>query len=161
MKINKKLQKELLEMFNKDQKAIEEKDSNFYQITVNNKKRLNSIIKKCGWPSDKLVGEKGEMAAWLIAQHADFDVKFQEKCLKLLKKLPLTKKRKKHIVYLIDRTLVNRKRKQVFGTQFYKGKDGKVKPRPIRNIKNLDKTRKEFGLEPFNKYKKHMIKVNS
>ena len=111
-------------------------------------------ISKYGWPSSKLVGIKGEFAAWLIAQHADFDVNFQEKCLNLLKRLPKTSNRRKIIAYLTDRTLVDRKKKQIYGTQFYHGK-----PRPIKYIRNLDKRRKEMSLVPFEVYKRRMQRV--
>jgi len=42
------------------------------------------LVKKYGRPSSKFVGLAGESAAWLIAQHSDYDVKFQERCLKSL-----------------------------------------------------------------------------
>ncbi|MFH1151595.1 MAG: DUF6624 domain-containing protein [Nanoarchaeota archaeon] len=156
--MKKELRKELLEMFKADQKAAVPFDPIFNEIIVKNKKRLDEIIKKFGWPSSNLVGKKGEMAAWLIVQHADFDVKFQEKCLKFLLKLPKTKEREKHIAYLTDRTLVNRRRKQIYGTQFYPNKSGILTPRPIRDIHNIERKRAEVGLESFKTYKKRMEK---
>jgi len=151
-----KIQKELLDMFKEDQKM---RAKNSYDIKVDkrNVKRLNQIIIKYGWPSS--VGKKAENAAWLIAQHADFNIRFQEKCLKLIQKLPKTKERKSFVAYLTDRIAVNKKRKQTYGTQFHQGRDGKLKPRPIKDIKNLEKRRKEIGLESFNKYKKKMEKL--
>src|SRR3990172_7114812 len=97
--INRGLKKELELMFKADQKAIR---NNKQVISINkrNTSRLKEIISKYGWPSSKLVGIKGEFAAWLIAQHADFDVNFQEKCLNLLKRLPKTMTRRKITAYL-------------------------------------------------------------
>lgn len=124
---------------------------------MNNTEQLKKIINNIGWPSSNLVGENEEFSAWLIAQHSDFDLKFQEKCLGLLRKLPKTTERKKHIAYLIDRVLVNKKRKQVYGTQFYIGKNKKLESNPIRNIKNLDSKRVSVGLESFEVYRKRLI----
>jgi hypothetical protein len=45
--------------------------------------------------------------------------------------------------------LVNEGKKQLFGTQFYKNKKCIFRPRPIRDMKNLDKRRKKYGLPPF------------
>jgi len=44
--------------------------------------RLAETIDEYGWPSSELVARKGVGAAWLIAQHADFDVQFQQRILR-------------------------------------------------------------------------------
>ena len=36
--------------------------------------RLAEIVDEHGWPTHSMVGTDGGTAAWLIAQHADFDV---------------------------------------------------------------------------------------
>ena len=146
------LKKELEQMMREDQRMIKSGKWNS-SIIKRNASRLKSIIEESGWPSSSLAGTKGEFAAWLIAQHADFDVNFQEKCLNLLKRLPKTMTRRKITAYLTDRVLVNRGKKQIYGTQFYKGK-----PRPIKDINNLNKRRKQMGLESFETYRKRMIR---
>jgi len=148
--MNNKLRLELKRMMKSDQSMIRSGKWS-PSATKRNTARLKEIIEEHGWPSSQLVGVNGESAAWLLVQHSDYDVKFQEKCLKLLKSLQKTKNRKKLIAYLTDRVLVNRKRKQIYGTQFRKGK-----PRPIKDEKNLEKRRKQMGLGPFEDYKKRM-----
>src|SRR5262245_35255396 len=54
------------------------------QIHRRNSELLKGIIMHSGWPSTKLVGEKAEAAAFLIAQHADYDPDFQRLCHALL-----------------------------------------------------------------------------
>lgn len=82
--------------------------------------RMKSIIKKYGWSGKNLVGEKASDGAWLLVQHADHDINFQERCLKLIKEAVKKGEAKKfHFAYLKDRILVNKKRRQVYGTQFY------------------------------------------
>jgi len=112
-----KLNEELLKRFEIDQKYTWTNENKAREIYFENSFWLKEIIEKYGWPSEELVGTKGEFSAWLIAQHSP-DVIFQEKCLNLLKKLPLTKERKEHIEYLTDRILVNKGEKQIYGTQF-------------------------------------------
>ena len=156
--MNLKIKKELSEIFNKDQEIRKNSKYNS-KIDKENQKKLKSIMREYGWPTKESFDKKSEMISWLIVQHADNDIKFQEKCLKILKILPSNKTRKQYITYLTDRVLVNKKRKQIYGTQFYKNKNNKLVPRPITNIKNLNKRRKENGLELFEQYKKKMEKL--
>ncbi len=152
MSINNKLRSELVEMFKEDQKAVRTKK--FNKIKSKNTKRLKQIIGEIGWPHPKIAGKNGELAAWLIVQHSS-DLKFQEKCLKLLKEFPKTKERKQHIAYLIDKILVRKNKKQIYGTQFTKR--GTLSP--IVDQKNLDKRRKQMALELFKIYKERMERL--
>lgn len=94
-------------------------------------------------------------AFWLLIQHQDFDLDLQKACLK---KCDFNKKDK---AYLTDRILVSQGKKQKYGTQFYKNKKGNLVPRPIKALDQLDKRRKNVGLESFSRYKKKIKKVNS
>jgi len=118
---------------------------------------MKKIIDKFGWPGKSLVGEYRANAAWLLVQHSDHDLKFQTKCLKLLKKALKQKNADpKHVAYLTDRILVHRGKKQIFGTQFVSDKFGSYGPSPIMDPRNLEKRRKKMNLEPFSEYKKKM-----
>lgn len=117
-------------------------------------KELKKIIARYGWPGKKLVGKSGAKAAWLLAQHADHDIRFQVKCLGLIKNALTTGDTDKtQLAYLTDRVLVHQNKKQLYGTQFRTIKDGKTEPLPIQNPKKLNARRKSKGLEPFTKYK--------
>lgn len=102
---NKELERELMEMGNRDQihrqrmmellnmlsgsdkqKASEEllqvvrrQD----QIDQENKNRLDEIVKQYGWPTISLVGRRANQAAFLIVQHGELS--YQKKYLPLLK----------------------------------------------------------------------------
>jgi hypothetical protein len=116
---------------------------------------LQRIIDEHGWPTTTLVGEDGFEAAWVIAQHADFDITFQKTALELMEALPLSNPvYGKRYAYLKDRVLVNSGQAQLFGTQFTEV-DGKMTPRQVLDPQNLDKRRKQYGLEPFGEYMKH------
>ena len=156
MSINKKLQKQLKAMADLDQKMRTRGKWN-KKIDLENIKKLKNIIKKYGWPDVELVGKKTSHLAWLITQHADHDIRFQKKCLELLKEKLKKNKVDIEVAYLTDRTRVNQGKKQIYGTQFYLNKSSKLVPRPIYNKEDLNKRRKKVGLEKFEKYKKKIV----
>lgn len=146
-------------MFKQDQETIYGDIARHNKIRIKNTKRLKQIIKKIGWPTSDIVSKKGELATWLIVQHTDYNPKFQEKCLRLLKKLPKTKERKGHIAYLTDRVCINKNKKQIYGTQFHE-KNGKIVPQQIFDEVHLEKRRKDLGLGSFKEYTKRLLKFN-
>lgn len=155
--MNKSLAKQINAMVKKDQ-SMRKSGKWDTKIDKENTKKLKEIIKKHGWPDKKTVGEKASIGAWLIAQHADHDLKFQKKCLKLLdEKVGKCLASSVYLAYLTDRVLVNNGKWQLYGTQFYQTKEGVLKERPIKDKKNLEKRRKLVGLEPFTKYKKRIL----
>ena len=42
---------------------------------------FKGVVDKHGWPGRRLVGHDGELAAFLLVQHADRDAAFQKRCL--------------------------------------------------------------------------------
>ncbi len=159
--INKKLQQELLSMMEADQKmrfaAMKRKIKWDFNIDRNNTIKLKKIVKKYGWPDIPMVGKKGSVAAWILAQHADHDLNWQKKCLKLIKKSHLNGGiESKYLALMTDRVLTGSGKWQLYGTQFHV-RNGKLFEKPIKDKKNLSKRRKEFGLEPFSIYKKKTI----
>ena len=122
--------------------------------------RLKEILKEHGWPTKSMVGEEGALAAFLLAQHADADPKFQRDCLQRMQAAPEGEVSKNNIAYLTDRVLVNEGKKQLYGTQFHIV-DGKLAPRPIQDERNLDRRRAEAGMITMDAYRKHMSAHNS
>jgi len=161
MPSQKKLAAKLIAMANKDQKMRRQHDkTGEWQPGIDNRntKNMKQIVSRYGWPTVSLVGKKANFSAWLLVQHADFDPHFQAYCLDLMKRAAQKNPKdmsKRNIAYLIDRVRVNRGAKQLLGTQFYI-KGGEIIPRPIWNLKNLEKRRMHFDLEPFEKYKQRM-----
>jgi len=111
-------------------------------------KKLKTIIKNIGWPTIPKVGKMASLSAWLLAQHADHDIKFQKHCLKLMNS---SKKNieKFEIAYLEDRILTKETGEQLYGTQI-KGNE----LFPIKDRVNLRKRREEFELAPLSDYLK-------
>ena len=159
--MNRLVRNQILAMYAEDQ-DMRASDCFDSSVDERNIKKLKSIINKYGWPTYDSVGPTTAKWAWLLVQHADFDVKFQIKCLTLMKNaVKRNQARKEDLAYLTDRVLINTGKKQLYGTQFYIDEKGKFGPRPINNQKNLDARRKKMGLPPFNQYKQHMIALQS
>lgn len=122
-----------------------------------NLRKMRKIVKQIGWPTISKVGKEASHFAWLLVQHADNNVEFQQYCLELMRKEAESGNvTKTDIAFLTDRILVNRGRTQIYGTQFYESKE-KLIPRPIRNIDKLDERRKRMGLEPFEDYENKIL----
>jgi hypothetical protein len=176
LKQNDKLKQELLDRAEEDQKArrqlielmsrrggkddetvkkdTEAATKKLEEIDKRNTAWLKEVVDRHGWPGKALVGSDGAQRAWLLVQHADRDRDFQKRCLPLLAEA--VKKgdaSPEHLAYLTDRVRVADKEKQVYGTQFHEV-DGKMEPYPIEDEANVDKRRKEVGLQPLAEYRK-------
>ncbi len=155
--INKKLQNLIIKLANKDQyirwKIIKkgfDKKREVSRCDSVNLSKIKKIINKYGWPTLNLVGKKASHKFWLLVQHADKDIRFQKKCLHLLKGAVKNKQAYiKDLAYLTDRVLVNQGKKQKYGTQFFKKKGGYIS-KPIYNKKSINKRRKKIGLKDLN-----------
>lgn len=133
------------------------------RVDRKNTSELKKIVKKFGWPTISLVGKKSSFNAWLLAQHADHDRKFQKSILKTLIKI-YDKNRdidRANIAYLTDRLLAAQNKKQIFGTQFSFDKSGKLKLNPVKNLKIIEKLRKEYNLPSLKKYMNMANKFNA
>lgn len=125
-------------------------------IDIENTKLVKKIVIKYGWPTIQLVGKKASNNAWLLVQHADHDLKFQEKILGLLKKTYEKKPNSikgANIAYLTDRVLLRKGKKQEFGTQWHGSKNSSILTlRPTINRRNLNYRRLKYDLAPIKKF---------
>jgi hypothetical protein len=102
--------------------------------------RLRAIIHEYGWPGNSLVGREGARAAWLIAQHADFDREFRHECLAAIEEAYLLGDVDGHdLAYLTDRVASAEGKPQIYGTQ---GAHGYTPEREAE----IDARRHEVGL---------------
>ncbi len=131
-------------------------DQDFWDDSVDlqNTEAMKKIIDQVGWPTISIFGEEASDDAWLLVQHADHDVQFQEDCLVLIKALPAQEVNPRNIAYLEDRIRVNKKQPQLYGTQFNNLPDGSYEPRPVEDFEHIDERRKALGIESFEEYRK-------
>jgi hypothetical protein len=114
--------------------------------------RLAEILDEHGWPGSDLVGEDGASAAWLIAQHSDQDVEFQERALELMRAaVEEGQADRTELAYLEDRVALNRGGAQTYGTQIG-CVDGRAEPARLADPDGVDERRAEVGLQPLDDY---------
>ena len=140
-------------MFEQDQKLRQTAFvDGFWNVDVDerNTARLKDLISWFGWPTKSLVGAQAASAAWLLTQHADHDVAFQQNALKLMRQARKARPSDvalPDIAQLTDRVLINCGQPQLFGTQFIK--KGKTKVlQPLKDPRRVNQRRAKFELPP-------------
>jgi hypothetical protein len=124
-------------------------------IDVANTAWVSRVIDRYGWPGYELVGKEGELAAFLLVQHADRQPQFQESCLVPLEAaVNAGDADPGHLAYLTDRVRVAKGEPQVYGTQIG-WKDGKPQPHPIEDPERVDERRAAVGLGTLAEYMVH------
>jgi hypothetical protein len=148
---DRELRRELLDMMEADQaERTGASEANGDQPRAD---RLREIIDEHGWPTFALVGRDGATAAWLIAQHADFDVEFQAEVLELMRAaVDADQADPSEVAYLEDRVAVNRGEPQRYGTQV-RCHGGQPEPAtPLVDPEGVDAQRADVGIEPLAAY---------
>jgi hypothetical protein len=171
IKIDSDLIKKIDTMFKDDQfwrkeyiKLNKKEKSDYNQETIEkewtlsdsiNEVKAKAIIHKYGYPGYSLAGKSSGTFFWII-QHCDNDIPFQEHVLILMKKeIAKNNASKENYAYLVDRVLVNKHQKQIYGTQIhFDTTTHKSTPFPLKYPKSVNKLRKEMGLEPLDVYLK-------
>ncbi|TKB04418.1 hypothetical protein E5672_06355 [Alteromonas portus] len=143
------LRAELLEMMKLDQDTLHGKTQfSFEELNAEQSKRLQEIVEKFGWPTIGMVGKDASQAAWIIVQHADHDIQFQNNMLSIMQPLAISKEIDPgNYVYLYDRTHTP----QLYGTQG-KCEGSTFKPFPIKDIEQINARRGEMGMSSAQEY---------
>ena len=125
----------------------------YVESRKSNVAKLKEIIAEIGWPTISKVGEEACFSAFMIIQHADFDLDFQKQGLEMMEQA----RNDIHLfgmAALTDRVAMNSGKDQTYGTQLKRDEDGAVVPLvPIKDPENVEKRRAEMGLMPFEIYK--------
>lgn len=149
---------EIKQMVDTDQAMRERSEEDDYwdeEVDTLNTARMKEIVVEIGWPTISKVGTEGASNAWLLVQHADHDIAFQEQCLNLMKEAPQGEVDETDIAYLEDRVRVNQGRGQLYGTQFTQENNQHI-PRMIEDEEKVDIRRAELGMGPLSEQIKHM-----
>ncbi len=136
----------------KEGRLMDAYDPLMEKIHIENGRQLEKIIEEHGWPSREMVGEDGEEAAWILAQHAISLPRLQRLVLLLMKKNPQpTAVMLRRIAKLEDRICFFEGKKQRYGTNFdWDEKEG-MSPTPIADPDDIDTRRAQMGLQPLAK----------
>jgi hypothetical protein len=127
------------EEIQKQWKIIMEKDSI-------NLVKVRKILDERGWLGPDVIGNKGNMAIFLVIQHADLEV--QDEYLPLMREaVQLGKARASSLALLEDRVALGKGEKQIYGSQIGRDEDtGEYYVLPIVEPENVDQRRAEVGL---------------
>ncbi|MGC4129319.1 MAG: hypothetical protein QM564_07105 [Bergeyella sp.] len=140
-------------------KRFEKARDSISDININ---KAENILKQYGFPGINLVGEEGSKHFWIIAQHADNNIDFQKKVLKMMKKeIKKGNANKSDYAYLYDRIRKNEKKKQYFGTQVEYNKLHQATPLyGLEDSINVDKRRAEYNMKPLKEYLNQMTEMH-
>ena len=117
------------------------------------------IRKNDGWPTRAEVGQEGQNAAWILAQHADERPRLQRYFLsELTKAVDAGNAPARHEAYLRDKVRLASGKPQIYGTQV-EVKDGEVVLKSVKNKSELDARRQEVGLPPWEQYRKQLQSI--
>jgi hypothetical protein len=125
-------------------KAMLKKTDSLNEIEVKN------IFYTYGYPKISMVGKNSSNKFWLLVQHCDKDVSFQEQIMKAMKKLINENEcSKNEYAYLTDRVMINKGKAQIYGTQVEVNKEGtEYVPKKLYKPKHVDKRRKKMEIIP-------------
>lgn len=124
-------------------------------------KRIEQIINQYGWPTFSMVGEKSASAVFYIIQHSKTE--YMKKYLPLMEQQVVKGEANvKLYVMMVDRLLMNKNKKQLYGTQFRSESKlvngewikGETYLWYVEDEKNLNKRRLELGLTTIEEHAK-------
>lgn len=123
-----------------------------------NTSRLKKLLQACGWPKRSRHGAKAVSDAWLLAQHADQDPKFQRWALRLLAVAVREGEAPSGpFAYLSDRVATAQGRQQLYGTQFRLVGECTLEFFPMGNMGAVEARRRAFGMSTLEEYRAQAI----
>lgn len=115
---------------------------------------VKAYFKEYSIPFFKDNGKEISSCFWIIVQHADHDVAFQEEVLKVMKKeRDVSTVTKRNYAYLYDRVKKNQGKPQLYGTQV-SWATGSAAPYSLEKPEQVNDRRKKMELEPIEAYLK-------
>ena len=120
-------------------------------------KEVKKIVMSYGFPTISMVGKENSHKFWMLVQLCDFDIQMQVAVLKQMGRLV----RKGEVIkedyaMLTDRTRMNRKIPQLYGTQYVFDHDGEVMLYEIHDMNNVNERRKTLNLSNLTDSKKEV-----
>ena len=136
-------------------KKIHEIDNSNYSVCKN-------ILEKYNYPNYELVGVESSNNYWLVIQHLNQHVLFQDSVLKKMK-VEVDKGLASSInyAYLTDEVKISTNQLQIYGTQMVLNKSKTTyEPKPVIDPTKLNERRKSVGLNSIEEFIKTTNKIN-
>ena len=124
-------------------------------VCIKNLEAAKSYFKDYGFPGIKENCAQTALHFWLIVQHGDHDVDFQNSVLIAMEKqLTTDNASTRNYAYLYDRVQKNKNKPQLYGTQIVYDEAGLPKVYNLENPNLVNDKRKKMGLESIELYLK-------
>jgi hypothetical protein len=115
--------------------------------------RVSAILDQYGWIGPDQIGWKGNLALFLVIQHADIMV--QEKYLPMMREAVRAKRAQaSQLALLEDRVALGESRPQIYGSQIGRDVKGRYYVLPLSDPDHVDERRAKVGLGPLADYVK-------
>jgi hypothetical protein len=113
--------------------------------------KITAFLDKNGWVSADKIGSDANSTLFLVIQHADLAT--QQKYLPMMRlAVENNALEKGNLAMLEDRVALREGRKQRYGSQISKDKNGKYYVRPLEEPELVDRRRAEVDLQPLSIY---------
>ena len=131
-------------------------------VNFGHQMRIKELYNAYGYLGEKKVGEEAAQAFWLVIQHADNNVDFQQKMLKAMhEEIMYGSQDHYNYAMLEDRINVKLGKPQRFGSQLTYNERGQAIPKiGLQDSVNIDKLRSEYTLPPFKEYYNEMTQFH-
>jgi len=123
---------------------------------------LKNIYNKIGYPTIDLVGIENSKHFFVLVQHSDADVEFQQNMLTIIEnELGFGKVDAKDFAFLTDRVQLATDKPQIYGTQImYNTNIGQAYPKKMIDSLNVNTRRLKIGLETIEDYLNKASKIH-
>jgi hypothetical protein len=130
--------------------AFEDQQRDAAVVDQQNQDRLNVLLDRYGWPTEKMVGSEAVHAALTVAQRAP-DPAFKERALGYMKQAG--QDNTPEYARLVDQVAVSKGELQTYGT-VYLCRNGRLQlATPIKQTDNLTRLRKSVGLGDYERFR--------
>ena len=125
-------------------------------LDAKNRRKLDRIVARYGWPTKSMVGEEASKVAFIIAQHGD--LVYRKKYFPLVKAAAAKgEARPADAAMMEDGILMKEGKKQIYGTAMQTEDVTKgLQLWPIENEEEVDARRAAVGLPPMSEFFKAM-----
>lgn len=162
-KVDQSVQLKLKELFEQSAPAdsIKKQEALKNETFVRNIQIVKDIYAKYGYPTFKMIGKETSNNFFVLIQHADKDLAFQQQVLPVLDKISKKGQAlRRNYAYLYDRVQRNSGGKQLYGTQLtfspqtglFDANNKIVYPPDLADPEHVNARRKSVGLEPIEEY---------
>lgn len=126
-----------------------------------NGEKAKNIFAAFGFPGIDRVGKTGAKDFWLIVQHSDYDLEFQEQVLEAMREeVDKENANSQDYAFLVDRVRKNKGQKQLYGTQITHNTNMWAIPEPLEDSLLVNERRRAIGLAPIETYLNAYMKMH-